>query len=516
MAFPFSRGSRGKRPAGKRWQTTRLDVELLEARALPSSYRQINLVGYQPGMAPHTDPNLNGWGMAFAPDGPFVVADTATGVATTYNAEGKPLPTVVTIPAAPGLPPGTVGSPAGLVYNPTSDFVISANGRSAPARFIFDTLDGLICGWNPRVDPTHAIVMVDNSAEAPFPASYTGLVIARNSKGQNVLYAADSGASPTASNNRFDMFDGSLHSLGSFTDPNVATQYPGNTAFQVEEVGGRLFVTFGGFNPPFGGVVDVFDTDGNLLTPNHFAANAPGQGPLENPWGIVLAPDHFGDFSNKLLIGNVEGAGNINAFDPVTGAFLGPLRGRDGTPVAIPGLWDLSFGGGDKNNGKPNQLFFDAGPNAVTFAGNGLFGMIVAKGGDDGHQGDGEHGDGPHGESVQAGTPAAVTGLSPLPGAGATRRQAAGPAAGAVLDVAGLVPAPLPSGPARAAAGPPSPQRRAAPAATPVSADRPVQRASGPDGLAARAPARGPLTAGVEGGALADPLGVDQALARAL
>jgi hypothetical protein len=85
-------------------------------------------------------------------------------------------------------------------------------------------------------------------------------------------------------------------------------------------------------------VVDVFDTDGHLLTPHHFAANAPGAGPLENPWGIVQAPSHFGKFSNDLLIGNVEGAGNINAFDPTTGAYLGQLQHPNGTPVAIIGL----------------------------------------------------------------------------------------------------------------------------------------------------------------------------------
>ena len=117
----------------------------------------------------------------------------------------------------------------------------------------------------------------------------------------------------------------------------MATQYPGNVAFQVEDVNDRLYVTFGGFTAPFGGVVDVFDTDGHLLTPNHFAANA-GAGPLENPWGIVQAPADFGAFSNDLLIGNVEGAGNINAFDPTTGAFLGPLTHPDGTPIAIAGL----------------------------------------------------------------------------------------------------------------------------------------------------------------------------------
>jgi len=104
----------------------------------------------------------------------------------------------------------------------------------------------------------------------------------------------------------FDMFDWHFNSIGSFTDPNVASQYPGNTAFQVENEDGKLFVTFAGFTPPFGGVVDIFDYEGNLLTPNHFAANQPGAGPLANPWVITRAPAHFGPFSNAILIGNVE------------------------------------------------------------------------------------------------------------------------------------------------------------------------------------------------------------------
>ena len=125
---------------------------------------------------------------------------------------------MITIPAAPSQPFGPVGSPAGIVFNPTSEFVISKNGRSAPARFIFVALDGTINGWSPEVDPSNAIIMVDNSAELPFAASYEGLALGQNSKGQNVLYAADGGNGPTISNNRFDMFDGAFQSLGSFTD----------------------------------------------------------------------------------------------------------------------------------------------------------------------------------------------------------------------------------------------------------------------------------------------------------
>jgi uncharacterized protein (TIGR03118 family) len=392
MASFLSPQRRGRRPSDRRRTAVRPELQPLESRSLLSGYTQLNLVGHQPGRARRTDPNLNGWGLDFGPNGPFCVANTSTGVATFYDQQGRTVSPPVTIPAASADPPGTPGSPTGVAYNPTRDFVISEGGRSAPAEFLFDTLDGLICGWNPRVDPTHAIVVIDNSAEAPFPASYTGLAMARDGHGREVLYAADSGTGPTTSNNRIDMLDGRFRSIGSFTDPNVAAQYPGNTVFQVEDVNNKLFVTYTGFTEPFGGVVDVFDTDGHLLTPSHFAANAPEQGPLDAPWGIALAPSHFGEFSGDLLIGNVEGAGNINAFDPATGAFLGALTHPDGTPVAIAGLWDLAFGGGGET-GRPDELFFTAGFTADDPAGNGLFVVIRAAsdhGGGQGAGGDGE------------------------------------------------------------------------------------------------------------------------------
>jgi uncharacterized protein (TIGR03118 family) len=425
-------------------------VERLEDRSLLSGYQQINLVGYQEGMAPHTDPNLNGWGMDHASDGPFCVADTTPGVASFYDSNGKVLPQVVTIPAAPSHPLGLVGRPAGVVYNPTSDFVISEDGRSAPALFLFDTRDGTICGWNPAVDPDHAILMVDNSTATPKRADYPGLVMAQNSHRQNVLYAAD------FNNNRIDMFDGSFHSLGSFTDPNVASQYPSFTSWQVEDIGDRLWVTFSAHKPgPFGGVVDVFDTDGNLQTPNHFAANAPDAGPLASPWGIVQAPADFGAFSNDILIGNVEGAGNINAFDPATGAYLGSLTRPDGTPIAIAGLWDLTFGGDSPANGLAKQLYFNAGPNAVSAAGNGLFGRIIAAG-----------------QKAAPGRtdgPAALVGLALTPGlagAGAASSTSAAPLASD------------PSGGPALLQGAQAPEP-ALPASAPTTSDQPVSRGGG-------------------------------------
>ena len=150
MASFLSPQHRGRRPSDRRRTAVRTELRPLESRSLLSGYTQLNLVGYRPGMARRTDPDLNGWGLDFGPNGPFCVANTSTGVATFHDQQGNTASPPVTIPAAAGDPPGTPGSPTGVVYNPTRDFVISEGGRSAPAEILFDTLDGLICGWNPR------------------------------------------------------------------------------------------------------------------------------------------------------------------------------------------------------------------------------------------------------------------------------------------------------------------------------------------------------------------------------
>jgi uncharacterized protein (TIGR03118 family) len=372
-----------RRAARKQRVVPRLEV--LEDRLVPSGYQQINLVGFQPGVAHFTDSNLNGWGMVGMPDGSFAVANPfSTGLATFYDRSGHVLPQTITVPASSAQPFGTaVGQPTGVVYNPTADFVISANGKSAPARLIFDSIDGTISGWNPAVDPTHAIVMVDTFA-AGNGVLFTGLDMAQNSQGQNVLYATE------FSQKRVEMFDGGFTDIGGFTDPHATDLDANFGAWSVSALNDKLYVTFGDpFHVPSGGVVDVFDTDGHLLTPNHFAANAPGKGPLQNPWGIVQAPANFGAYSNDLLIGNVAGAGNINVFDPTTGAYLGQLRQPNGAPIAITGLWDLEFDSRTPNGGQTNQLFFDAGPNAPFVSGYGLVGVILAAG-DQGGNGGGD------------------------------------------------------------------------------------------------------------------------------
>src|SRR6185437_4334919 len=151
----------------------------------------------------------------------------------------------------------------------------------------------------------------------------------------NYLYATD------FANGDVKVFNSSfgLASLGgSFTDPNLPTGY---APFGIKNLGGKLYVTFaeqgddGDEVDAAGlGVVDVFDTSGNLLS------RVAACGPLDAPWGLAIAPAAFNEFSNDLLVGNF-GDGTITAYDPTTFAYVGELRDGNGKPIVIDGLWDL-------------------------------------------------------------------------------------------------------------------------------------------------------------------------------
>jgi uncharacterized protein (TIGR03118 family) len=354
---------------------------MLGSIPVAAQYRQKNLVSDKAGLARRTDLNLlDAWGMAELPDGGFIVANALSGFVTFYSRDGKTLRPPVTVPAAPSLPPGTPGSPTGLVANPTSEFEISKNGKSAPALYLFSTLDGLICGWNPRVDPDNAVIIIDNSTLTPFPASYDDLTMARNKYGQMVIYAVDSGISATQSNNDVEIYDGDFHLLGRFTDPSAPSDM---TAYSARIVNGKVYVTYAGFTPLDGGVVDIFDTEGNML--RRFAANPPG-GPLEAPWEVILAPDGFGWASHQLLIGDVD-SGNISVFSPHTGAFLGQLTDAQGLPLVIDGVWALIFAREERDDRSP-KLYFAAGCAFPPAYSPSLFGLITWVGVDDGDKPD--------------------------------------------------------------------------------------------------------------------------------
>jgi uncharacterized protein (TIGR03118 family) len=306
----------------------------------------------------YTDPDLqNGWGIAEPTSGPWWVADNGTDKSTLYNADGTKRSLVVSI---------VNGAPTGTVFNGGSGFVVSSAAGSGPAAFIFASESGTISGWNPNVDPTNSVVAVTTAG-----AVYKGLALVSRD-GQQQLYATD------FVGGKVDVFNSSFGAgtaTGGFVDPSLPSGY---APFGIAAVSGKLVVTFAKQEPRSEdelhhqgfGVVDEFDTDGNLIT------RIATHGQLNAPWGIALAPAGFGRFSGDLLVGNF-GDGRINAFaQQADGSWErdGGLRDSSGRAIVIDGLWGIGFG----NNGAAGlstTLYFAAGPNDEA---DGLFGSITA------------------------------------------------------------------------------------------------------------------------------------------
>lgn len=314
--------------------------------------------------AAHIDPKLlNAWGIAFNPTGFVWVANQGSSTSTLYDGKGVAQSLVVAIPPGAG---GNAG-PTGIVYNGTQDFKVSKSGVSGVAAFIFVGTGGTVSGWSPAVDRTNAVTMVDTAANGAGPAAYTGLTLS-NYAGVNYLYAAD------FRNGRVDVYDPAWQKVtlpgGSFNDPNLPSGY---APFGIQAIGDRIYVTYAQHAPsgprenlgPGLGIVDVFSASGALV--RRFAGN----GALNAPWGVALAPAGFTGFANMLLIGNF-GDGKINVFDPASGAMVGTLAKADKTPIAIDGLWGIGFGNG-LNDQPANTLFYAAGPGDGA---HGVYGRI--------------------------------------------------------------------------------------------------------------------------------------------
>jgi uncharacterized protein (TIGR03118 family) len=314
-------------------------------------YNLANLVSNQSGKAKHTDPLLvNAWGLAYGPGGPFWVSDEGDGWSTIYDGFGNPQALQVIVPSANGT---SAGSPTGIVANPsTTDFPV----EGWASVFLFATLDGTISGWAPQSNPTVAIIAVNNSSSN---ASYTGLAVTNKPSG-NSLFAAD------INNNKVDIYDANFNFVSSFTDNALPAGY---APFGIQDINGQVYVTFAPTSGAVGGVVDIFNEDGTFV--KHLIKGKP----LNQPWGIAMAPSNFGPLSNTLLISNnINIAGTINGFNPTTGAFVGTIKNAAGKAIAIDQLWGIEFGGGTPSNGKTNNLYFTAGPNNNV---NGTFGVIV-------------------------------------------------------------------------------------------------------------------------------------------
>ncbi len=319
------------------------------------TFAQVNLVSDQPGVAPLTDPELvNPWGMSHGPNTPVWASDNGADVTTLYRTDtaGSPVTKVLTV-AIPG------GAPTGQAFNDTTSFVVPGTGL--PARFIFIGEDGDLSAWNGG----GSAVLVHHTDGAV----YKGLTLVNSSSGPLLLAA-------NFHDNRIDAFDGSFNLVstpGMFQDPSLPAGY---APFNVATIDGRVFVTYAKQDAAreddvagkAHGFVDVYTADGAFV--DRFAT----RGVLNSPWGLTIAPATFGQFAGDLLIGNF-GDGRIHAFDPQTGEVLGVLRGTDGGPLEIDGLWALIVG--DPVAGGTESVWFSAGPDDEQ---HGLLGLLQPAG----------------------------------------------------------------------------------------------------------------------------------------
>jgi uncharacterized protein (TIGR03118 family) len=327
----------------------------------PLVYEETNLVADTAGTAVTTDPVLvNPWGLAFQPNGAFWINDAGSGVATLYDGNGTKVKASFTVPN----PAGGVSTPTGLVWNPSSSFLVP--GTKLTSLFLFATLQGTVAAWAPNlpVAPTDAVTAVDNSKAG---AVYTGLEFGVNDQGA-FLYAAN------VNSGRIDVFDSNFQPAsdklpGHFADPTLPA---GFVPFGIHAIEGNLVVTYARQNaaknfiiPASGaGVVDIFDTNGN------FVQRVAAGGPLNAPWGVALAPAGFDGASGALVVGNF-GDGHILAFDRKHGR-ADIFVNQQHSPVTLPGLWSLHFGGGAVSD--PRTLFFTVG---VGRGQHGLFGSLA-------------------------------------------------------------------------------------------------------------------------------------------
>jgi uncharacterized protein (TIGR03118 family) len=361
---------------------------LLPSVVSAQHYTQTNLVSSVSGVGTNpTNPLdtqlINPWGLARSAGGPWWVADNGTDLSTIYNGVGTKQGLVVAISVATGATPPA--APTGVVSNSVStDFLIPGDAFS---RFIFVTESGTIIGWNSG--PT-AVVILDNSKDG---AIYKGCTIAELN-GKRYLYVAN------FHSGEIEVYDSTFkrvhldkHSFAKDDDDDNDKDDDNDSdhghdgkegfkehrhhfaPFNVQAIGPNIFVAYAKQDDEKEdevagaglGAVNVFDPAGRRLARLE-------NGPWFNaPWGLAMAPAEFGAFSNTLLVG-MFGSGQIAAFNPVNGAFLGLMKRPDDTVLSIDGLWAIGFGAGTTNNGPYNTLFFTAGPAEES---QGLFGTVT-------------------------------------------------------------------------------------------------------------------------------------------
>ena len=356
-----------------------------------NEYKQVNLVSSGYVTAKVTDPNLiNPWGMV-AGKTPIWISDQGTNTSSIYSIAmveaGSGALFAVKIP----MEPGPVNGPTGIVFNSSSNaFEVPSVTGMVPSLFIFANLNGTISGWNPGSTggKASAVVAVDNHKAG---ATYTGLALgmvgtntylyACNFTPQGGVEVYDSSFQP-AKGMYWKWFDSDDY-LPRLSHDKIWRPY------NIANLNGKMYVAYAAMPATGGlpithqglGVIAVFTPKGKFLR-----VLAKG-GNLDAPWGMTMAPDKFGKFSNDLLVGNF-GNGRILAYAPKHAnkrkdrdddrqdMFAGMLRDSNHQVIENGFLWTLMFGNG-VDGADPHTLYISTGgPNQAT---DGLLAAITAQ-----------------------------------------------------------------------------------------------------------------------------------------
>jgi uncharacterized protein (TIGR03118 family) len=291
------------------------------------SYVETPVVSDQPGVAPITDPNLvNPWGISFGPTTPLWVANNGTSTSTLYSTNPAAAKQPLVVTTQPG--------PTGTVFNDTTEFALP---DGTPSKFLFASLSGQLSAWGAGTQTT-TTASVSGTA-------FTGLALAHTDDGAR-LYAAD------AESTNVLVYNGKWQLDAILKDRTLP---PGLTTYNVAVIGTKIYVSYApppGVESNVNGVIDVFNRNDQLQR------RLVTGGVLDDPWGMVVAPHTWGRFADALLVGNEDG-GQINAFDPRSGRFLGTVKDAHGKPIGEDGLWGMAFGNGVI--GTPNDLVIAIG-----------------------------------------------------------------------------------------------------------------------------------------------------------
>jgi uncharacterized protein (TIGR03118 family) len=363
-----------------------------------------------PPQAPLIDPLLvNPWGAAIRTaglGGHFWLANAGSATVTTYvgdvyDESGQFIPLFqddLKFVAVDGSAIGQVfsASPSDfpvtgpLCTDDSLDTCGAAQGSAflgeftGPSRFIVATEEGQIAAWtegtlNGQFGRMRAFVTVlDHAAQG---ALYRGLAVTGYESG-NRLYAAN------FSQGQIEVYNGHWRRVRWVWDGDDVVQpfrkpadIPANyVPFNIQYLNGLIYVAYAeliqpgdpDYSPeepfteracPGCGYVAVFDQRGIHI--QTFA----GQGRLNAPWGMAIAPATFGRFGNALLVGNF-GDGTIVAFDLATGEQIDYVRDTAGHVIRIDGLWAIFFGNG-ASLGRADFLYWTAGFNDETDGGFG-------------------------------------------------------------------------------------------------------------------------------------------------